>query len=142
SRGLDVTAETCPHYLVLTDEMLERKGAVAKCAPPLRSADEQEKLWETIAEGLVHVIASDHSPCPEEMKRAEHFAGAWGGIAGAQSSLELLVGEGHMKRGIPLPDISRMLSFEPAKRFGLLDRKGEIRIGADADLALVDLHGA
>ncbi|MDF2834483.1 MAG: allantoinase [Paenibacillus sp.] len=141
-RGVDVTAETCPHYLVLTEEMLASKGAAAKCAPPLRSEAEQEKLWETVREGLVHVIASDHSPCPEEMKDAEHFAGAWGGIAGAQSSLTLLVGEGHMKRGIPLTEISRMLSYEPAKRFGLLNRKGEIRIGADADLALVDLAAA
>ncbi|MHA6481904.1 allantoinase AllB [Paenibacillus sp. strain BS8-2] len=138
-RGVDVTAETCPHYLVLTDDMLASKGAAAKCAPPLRSAAEQAKLWETIAEGLVQVIASDHSPCPEEMKNAEQFAGAWGGIAGAQSSLTLLVGEGHMKRGIPLTEISRMVSCEPARRFGLSDRKGEIRIGGDADLVLMDL---
>ncbi|MDQ6418812.1 allantoinase [Paenibacillus sp. LHD-117] len=141
-RGVDVTVETCPHYLTLTDGMLARKGAAAKCAPPLRNAEEQQKLWGAVASGQVDMISSDHSPCPEEMKDKEHFADAWGGIAGAQSSLELIVGEGHVKRGLPLTAISRMLSYEPAKRFGLLDRKGEIRIGADADLALVDLNAA
>lgn len=139
-RGMDVTLETCPHYLKLTDLSLDAKGASAKCAPPLRSAEEQAKLWDAVAAGYVDMIASDHSPCPEDMKQADNLFEAWGGIAGAQSSLELMVGEGHVKRGIPLTLLTRMLSYEPARRFGLLDRKGEIRIGADADLALIDLN--
>lgn len=139
-RGMDVTLETCPHYLKLTDLSLEEKGASAKCAPPLRSAEEQAKLWDAVAAGYVDMITSDHSPCPEDMKQADNLFEAWGGIAGAQSSLELMVGEGHVKRGIPLTLLTRMLSYEPAKRFGLLDRKGDIRIGTDADLALIDLN--
>lgn len=141
-RGLDVTLETCPHYLKLTDESLAAKGAAAKCAPPLRGAEEQEKLWRAVSEGFVDMISSDHSPCPEEMKATDDMFEAWGGIAGAQSSMELMIGEGHMKRGIPLTQLTRMLSFEPARRFGLSDRKGEIRIGADADLALLDLNAS
>ncbi|MCR2807614.1 allantoinase [Paenibacillus soyae] len=141
-RGLDVTLETCPHYLKLTDESLAAKGAAAKCAPPLRGAEEQEKLWRAVSEGYVDMIASDHSPCPEEMKAADNMFEAWGGIAGAQSSMELMIGEGHVKRGIPLTQLTRMLSREPARRFGLSDRKGEIRIGADADLALLDLNAS
>lgn len=139
--GLNVTVETCPHYLALTDEDLPRIGALAKCAPPLRSREEQEQLWSAVIAGEVDIIASDHSPCPGSMKemRDGNFFAAWGGISGAQSSLELVIGEGHIQRGIPLPALSRMLSYEPARRFGLAS-KGQIIQGADADLVFVDLN--
>lgn len=138
-RGLDVTVETCPHYLTLTEDDMERMGAVAKCAPPLRSAEDREKLWQAVADGHIDIMASDHSPSPQELKQSPSFFEAWGGIAGAQSSLELMVDEGHLKRGLPLPLLSRMLSLHPAARFGLHPRKGEIALGADADLALMNL---
>ncbi|WP_020617831.1 allantoinase AllB [Paenibacillus daejeonensis] len=140
SRGMDVTTETCPHYLVLTERAFETVGAAAKCAPPLRDEAQQEALWELLADGAIDLIASDHSPCPAELKDKPDFFEAWGGIAGAQNSLELIVGEGHVKRGLPLPLLSRVLSLAPARRFGLHPRKGEIRIGADADLVLLDLE--
>lgn len=139
-RGMNVTVETCPHYLALTSADLDRKGAVAKCSPPLRDAEERAKLWNAVAEGRVDMISSDHSPCPASMKEADNFFDAWGGIAGAQSSVELIVGEGHVKRGLPLTLISELLASGPARRFGLQDSKGEIRIGADADLVLIDLN--
>ncbi|CAM4356256.1 allantoinase [Paenibacillus alkaliterrae] len=139
-RGMDVTVETCPHYLTLTAADLGRKGAVAKCSPPLRDEPEREKLWTAIAAGDIDMVSSDHSPCPAPMKEADNFFDSWGGIAGAQSSVELVVGEGHVKRGIPLPLLSRLLSGAPAGRFGLDAAKGEIRIGADADLVLIDLN--
>ncbi|MFC5452232.1 allantoinase [Paenibacillus aestuarii] len=138
AKGMDVTVETCPHYLALTANDLARIGPVAKCAPPLRSAEEQERLWAKVADGAIDIIASDHSPCPTALKQGNIFE-AWGGISGAQSSLELMLEEGWRRRRIPLPQLARMLSLEPAKRFGLYPRKGEIAIGADADLALVDL---
>ncbi|MFF2481098.1 allantoinase [Paenibacillus sp. NPDC058071] len=139
ARGIDVTVETCPHFLKLTSDSMTEKGASAKCAPPLRSEEEREKLWQAVAAGNIDIIASDHSPCPEELKRGAHFFEVWGGIAGAQNSLELIVGEGHVKRRLPLPLLAGMLSSGPAERFGLADRKGEIRVGADADFAIVDL---
>ena len=138
AKGLDVTVETCPHYLVLTSADLERLGPVAKCAPPLRTSEDQARLWEELADGKIDILASDHSPCPTHMKQGDFFE-AWGGISGAQSSLELMLDEGYLRREVPLPLFSRMLSLEPAKRFGLHPRKGEIAIGADADLALVDM---
>lgn len=138
ANGLDVTVETCPHYLVLTDEDVEWLGPVAKCAPPVRTAEDQAKLWGELATGHLDIIASDHSPSPKHMKQGDFFA-AWGGISSAQSSLELMLDEGHLRRGTPLPELARMLALEPAKRFGLYPRKGEIAIGADADLAIVDL---
>ncbi|MFD0681057.1 MULTISPECIES: allantoinase [unclassified Paenibacillus] len=140
AQGLDVTLETCPHYLTLTEDDMVNLGPVAKCAPPLRSKQEQEKLWNALAAGQIDLIASDHSPSPPELKRAESFFEAWGGIAGAQSSLELMVDEGHIKRGLPMPLISRLLSLNPAQRFGLYPRKGEINLEADADFAIIDLN--
>ncbi|MFC5530588.1 allantoinase AllB [Cohnella yongneupensis] len=137
--GVDVTVETCPHYLVFTDEELERLGPLGKCAPPFRGPREREGLWERLADGKIDLIASDHSPCPPEMKlgpTSDYFA-IWGGIAGAQSTLQLVFDEGHLKRGIPLHVLSKALSEAPAKRFGLFPRKGRIAIGADADLVLV-----
>lgn len=139
AQGLDVTVETCSHYLVLTDEDVEWLGPVAKCAPPVRTAEDQAKLWGELAAGHLDIIASDHSPSPKHMKQGDFFA-AWGGISSAQSSLELMLDEGHLRRGTPLPELARMLALEPAKRFGLYPRKGEITIGADADLAIVDLQ--
>lgn len=137
-RGLNVTVETCPHYLKLTSTSMVEKGAVAKCAPPLRSEEEQQKLWMALEAGQIDIIASDHSPCPETMKHASSFVEAWGGIAGAQSSMEILIGEGYVKRGIELPLLAHMLAYAPAKRFGLQHCKGEIRVGLDADIVLVN----
>src|SRR5207244_4147746 len=78
-RGVDVTCETCPHYLLFTEEDIERLGALAKCAPPLRPAYEVEALWHRVLERDVQLVASDHSPAPPEMKEADDFFEAWGG---------------------------------------------------------------
>ncbi|MEK5253161.1 allantoinase [Paenibacillus sp. FSL F4-0125] len=139
-RGLDVSAETCPHYLVLTETDMETLGPVAKCAPPLRSGLEQEKLWEMLAQGKIDLIASDHSPCPTELKVQPElsFFEAWGGISGAQSSLELMFHEGVNVRGLPVTLISRLLAGQPAKRFGLEHLKGTIALGLDADFVLLN----
>ncbi|MBW4085695.1 allantoinase [Paenibacillus sp. S150] len=139
-RGLDVTAETCPHYLTLTEDSMEQLGPVVKCAPPLRSPEEQERLWEVLAGGQIDLIASDHSPCPPELKLDPDltFFEAWGGISGAQSSLELMFHEGVHVRGLPVSQISALLSELPARRFGLNHRKGSIALGLDADLVLLN----
>ncbi|MFC4103078.1 allantoinase [Paenibacillus xanthanilyticus] len=138
-RGLDVTVETCPHYLTLTADDMERLGPVAKCAPPLRDAQQIERLWSHLAKGHIDIIASDHSPSPWSMKSTEGrtFADAWGGIAGAQSSLELMVDEA-LARGIPLARIAAVTATGPAKRLGLYPRKGDIAVGFDADIAILD----
>ncbi|SFI35803.1 allantoinase [Paenibacillus sp. UNC496MF] len=140
--GLDVTAETCPHYLVFADDDAARIGVHAKCAPPIRGSREREALWELLADGKIDFVASDHSPCPPAMKETAdgNVFAAWGGIMGAQSTLEAIVTEGWLKRGIPLPVLSRALSAAPAERFGLAASKGAIAVGLDADLALVDLQ--
>ncbi|MBB6675451.1 allantoinase AllB [Cohnella nanjingensis] len=138
--GQDVTVETCPHYLALTERDMAALGPVAKCAPPLRDEVRQERLWALASAGGIDLVASDHSPCPEALKSPADgsFFGAWGGIAGAQSSLEVMLHEGAFLRGIPLQRIAALVAGMPAKRFGLYPRKGEIAVGFDADLALVD----
>jgi len=139
-RGVDVTVETCPHYLSLTVKDLEEKGALAKCAPPLRDEYEVEDLWMAVANGEINVIGSDHSPAPASMKTiTDNYFEGWGGISGAQSTLNILLTEGHFKRNISLEKIVELTATNPAKIFGLTN-KGTIAIGYDADLTLVNLN--
>jgi allantoinase len=137
-RGADVTCETCPHYLVLTGDDVERIGAAAKCAPPIRFAAEREALWRSLIAGEIDFVASDHSPAPPSMKSSSSFFDIWGGVSGCQTTMGLLLFQGHSLRGIPLQQISTWISAGPAKRYRLVD-KGHIEVGADADLTLVDL---
>ncbi len=144
-QGLDVTLETCLHYLIMTVDDVERLGPVAKCAPPIRDAGQRERLWRLLADGCIDLVTSDHSPCPPELKALDAgrtFFDAWGGISGAQSSLELLLHEGFKKRGLPLHLLADLAAGAPARRFGLYPRKGEIGVGFDADLAIVDLNAS
>jgi allantoinase len=138
ARGVNVTAETCPHYLVFTEDDLERLGATLKCAPPVRSNAERDALWLEVLAGNVDIIGSDHSPAPPSMKTGTNFFKIWGGISGVQSTLPALLTYGHQARGLALAQIAAMLSANPAKRFGVR-QKGRLEVGADADLALVDL---
>jgi allantoinase len=130
AQGTDVSIETCPHYLFFTEDDVVRLGAVAKCAPPLRAAAEQDALWNQLLAGTVDIVASDHSPAPPEMKTGD-FGKAWGGIAGVQSTLAVLLDR------VPLERISSLVSTEPARRFRI-PSKGAIAIGMDADLTLVN----
>jgi allantoinase len=152
-QGVDVTCETCPHYLLLTEEDVEKFGAVAKCAPPLRTKSAQEVLWRYVENGYVSTIGSDHSPAPPELKQADNFFKAWGGISSVQHTLPLLLSSWRTPHPGPLPvgrgagddrssalqAIARLTSFNVAERFQLPRTKGRIAVGADADLALVDL---
>lgn len=136
-RGVNVSVETCPHYLCFTGEDMERLGAVLKCAPPLRGRAEVEALWASIRAGEINTIGSDHSPSTPDLKARDDFFEVWGGIAGVQSTLAALLTEGR-KRGLGLPLLSSLLSANPARRFAL-QGKGGLQPGNDADLVLVDL---
>jgi allantoinase len=132
ARGVDATCETCPHYLVLTDDDLETLGTRAKCAPPLRPAAEGEALWAHLGAGRIAFVASDHSPAPPALKQGG-FAAAWGGVSGCQFLLALLLDAGRL----PPQAVAALTSANVAERFRLA--KGRLEPGADADLALVDL---
>jgi allantoinase len=139
-RGVRVTCETCPHYLHLTEEDVERLGAVAKCAPPLRSHDERLVLWQAVLRGEVDMIASDHSPSSPDLKESADFFAVWGGISGIQSTLQILLT--HLsEQGLPLEKIAALTSTNPAERFRLLG-KGRLEPSYDADLVLVDLNAS
>lgn len=136
-RGVDVSCETCPHYLLFTADDMERLGALAKCAPPLRSAADREALWRCLADGSLPMVASDHSPSPPELKRGS-FADAWGGISGCQTLLTSLLTAGWAARTLSLTTLADVAAAFPARRFEL-HGKGAIKLGADADLVVVDL---
>lgn len=136
NQGVDVTVESCPHYLTLTTDDLERLGVLVKCAPPLRSTKTQEGLWAAVARGEVDTIGSDHSPCPPQMKSRGSFWDAWGGISGIQHALPLVYSQG-LEHGLPGERIAAMLSSTPALRFHLGPGEGVIRIGSPADLCLL-----
>jgi allantoinase len=140
-RGVHVTSETCPHYLFFDHKDYERIGPAAKCAPPLRSREDVEDLWDCVLGGLVDTLASDHSPCvwEDKAKGMDDIWKAWGGISGIQTMLPALLTEGVHKRGLPLPSLVRMLSGNPARIFGVYPQKGSLQPGADADLVVVDL---
>jgi allantoinase len=138
ARGVNVSIETCPHYLFFTEEDVERLGAVAKCAPPLRTMDEQQGLWRVVLAGHVDIVASDHSPTEPALKSGE-FGRAWGGIAGVQSTLAVLLERGYHARKLPLTRLASLVSTKPAERFGLV-RKGALNPGYDADIACVALE--
>ncbi|MDI2586904.1 allantoinase [Psychrobacillus sp. NEAU-3TGS] len=138
-RGVDVTVETCGHYLSLTVKDLEEKGGLAKCAPPLRDEEELEELWVAVANGEIDVISSDHSPAPASMKTiTDNYFEGWGGISGAQSTFNIMLTEGYAKRNLPLEKIVKLMGTNPAKIFGLTN-KGDIAVGYDADFAIVSL---
>jgi len=136
-RGINVTAETCAHYLWLTEDSVEELGAVAKCAPPLRSEAERDSLIESVLRGEVDILSSDHSPSDPALKEREDFFDVWGGIAGVQCSYSVALTLA-AKNGLGLKRVVEMLASNPAKRFGL-KTKGEITEGFDADFILVNL---
>jgi allantoinase len=139
--GAHVTAETCPHYLFFDEKDFERIGPAAKCAPPLRSREKVEALWECVFEGIVDTIGSDHSPCnwEEKEKGMRNIWKAWGGISGIQTMLPALLTEGVHNRGLGLPALMKLLATNPARVFGVYPQKGAIQPGSDADLVVVDL---
>jgi allantoinase len=139
AHGVDVTGETCPHYLLYTEDDSDRLGAMGKCAPPFRSSQDVEELWALLAIGSLHMVVSDHSPSAPDLKVGDDFFKLWGGISGCQSTRQLLL-EGAKKRSIDVAVIAAVTATNVARRFGL-ERKGEVAEGFDADLWLTDLSG-
>jgi len=139
SEGLPVSVETCPHYLHLTAESIPNGATLSKCAPPIRSRENCEKLWQGLSDRTIDLVATDHSPCPPEMKRIKegNFQSAWGGIASLSVALSVLYTEAR-KRGFALTDIARWMSEGPANLAGCQRRKGRIAPGYDADFVIFD----
>lgn len=140
ARGVQVTGETCPHYLALTDEDLVHLGPLAKCSPVLRTRALVDGLWQDVLRGRVDIISSDHCPCPPELRQRgrDDIFEAWGGLPGNQTMLPIMLTEGIHKRRLDLTCLVQMMSLNPARLFGLYPAKGHLGAGADADLVVVD----
>jgi allantoinase len=137
--GLPVTAETCPHYLTFAAEEIPDGGVAFKCAPPIRSRENRERLWEALRDDVIDLVATDHSPCPPAMKKIDSgdFRGAWGGIASLQLALPAVWTEAR-RRGFTIEDLAEWMCAAPARLAGLADRKGRIAPGYDADFVIWD----
>ena len=135
--GLPITVETCPHYLCLAAEDIPDGATEFKCCPPIRERENREQLWAALAEGLIEMVVSDHSPCPPEMKRRDSgdFLRAWGGISSLQLRLPVMW-TAVRRRGHSLRALAEWLCRAPARLVGLENRKGSIRVGCDADLCV------
>jgi allantoinase len=136
ANGLPITVETCPHYLTFVAEEIPDGATQFKCAPPIRNWENREGLWSALQEGVIDLIASDHSPCPPAMKSLDEgrFDQAWGGISSLQVGLPVIWAEA-VTRGFGLADIVRWMSREPARLLGL--HRG-IQVGCPADLVIFD----
>jgi allantoinase len=139
SKGLAITVETCPHYLTFAAEEIPDGATEFKCAPPIRVRENREKLWAALGEGVIDLIATDHSPCTPYMKCREtgDFLQAWGGIASLELSLPAVWTEA-LQRGYSVRHLAEWLCRAPARLAGLDARKGAIAVGFDADLVVWD----
>ena len=139
SKGVYAVAETCPHYLFLNENVLEKVGVFAKCNPPLRSEEERLKMWEFVRDGSIDIIGSDHAPYTKEEKErgSEDIFTPPAGFPGLSTRLPLLftaVKEGKIR----LDKMVELICENPAKIFGLYPQKGTIAVGSDADFVIFD----
>ena len=134
--GIEMTVETCPHYLVFEAEAIADGATQFKCCPPIREADNREELWAALGRGDIDCIVSDHSPCTAELKRLEvgDFGQAWGGISSLQLGLPAVWTEAR-QRGYALVDVVRWMAERPAE-IARLQHKGRIDRGYHADFAV------
>ena len=144
-QGYDITAETCPHYLSMSRDEVLSGGALYKCAPPLRSQEDVERLWSYVVDGTFSGIGSDHSPAAYEEKyvemegrKIETAFDPWGGMSGLQTTVQTVFYEGCVKRNLPPTLLADVMSRKAAKAFGIYGRKGDIKPGFDADFVILD----
>ena len=148
AQGQRIWTETCPQYLLLSDAEMSRYGPLAKIGPPLRPEDgpDRDALWSGLRQGHISLVASDHAPHPQELKRpgwdnifvTPDGASVPFGSPGVETIAPLMYSEGVVKRGLPIWWLARAMSENPARIFGLYPRKGVIQVGSDADLLILD----
>jgi allantoinase len=138
AEGLPVTSECCPHHLHFAAEQIPDGATQFKCTPPIRSAANRDALWAGLREGVIDMIATDHSPCPAEMKRfGEGFDVAWGGIPSLSTALPVVWTE-CVRRGCSLEELANWMSSGPAALAGLSARVGALAVGHDANFVVFD----
>jgi len=136
SQGVNVTVETCPHYLTFTEADVLRQRGRLKINPPIRSAEERDGVWSRLLSGAVSVVASDHAPWPTDFKDSERMLENHSGVPGVETLVSVTLGEALHRD----PDLRHFgavvdaMTIAPARRFGIDDRKGSLSPGKDADI--------
>ena len=138
ARGIDITGETCPHYLMLSTDDYARLGGVIRVNPPVREAGNQEPLWAALADGAIDLIATDHAQHAIEEKTRNDIWTVDAGFPGVETQMPLMLTAVNAGR-MSICDYVRLAAAAPAKIWGLYPKKGTIQPGADADIAIVDL---
>jgi dihydroorotase len=139
--GVDVTGETCPHYLLLSTDDYERLGLVAKVSPSIKTPADRDGLWEAVLDGTIDTLASDHAPHPPEHKLVSSVWAAASGFPGVETIVPLMLDQVAGGR-LPLARFVDALATRPAQIFGFYPRKGWLAVGSDADVIVVDMGGA
>ena len=139
AEGLPITVETCPHYLHFAAEEVADGATLLKCAPPIRSKQNQEQLWRGLRDEIIDMVVTDHSPCPPAMKHSTtgRFDLAWGGIVSLSLALSVIYTES-TRRGFTLDHIVRWMSSAPAALAGMSHRAGSLEAGRDANFIVFD----
>jgi dihydroorotase len=138
ARGVDITGETCPHYLLLSTEDYDRVPGVIAVNPPVRQKVNQEPIWAALLDGAIDMIATDHAPHTPEEKTRNDIWTVDCGFPGVETQMPLMLNEVNAGR-MSISDYVRMSSYNPARIWGLYPRKGSLQPGADADIAMIDL---
>jgi dihydroorotase len=139
ARGVDITAETCPHYLLLsTEDQARLPGSFLRVKPPIREAGHAEPLWQALISGTIDMISTDHAPHLPAEKMTESIWDAAAGFPGVETSMPLMLAAVSAGR-MTLADYVRRSSYNQARAFGLFPRKGLLAPGSDADIVLVDM---
>ncbi len=141
NKGVDITSETCPHYLFLpAEQYMNALGSKLRVNPPVRSSEHSYFLYNAILDGTVDMITTDHAPHTREEKLNPNIWQASSGLLGVETVVPLMLSEAVNKRGMSLNHLVKLCAENPAKVWGLWPRKGSLQIGADADLTIVDLN--
>jgi allantoinase len=137
--GLPLTVETCPHYLHLAAQEIGDGATQFKCAPPIRRRENRDGLWQGLRDGVIDLVATDHSPCPPAMKQMKSgdFRAAWGGISSVSLALSVVWTEAQ-RRGFALTDVVRWMAEAPARLAGCQETKGSLTVAHDADFVVFD----
>jgi dihydroorotase len=138
ARGVEITGETCPHYLLLTEADYDKFGGIVRVNPPVREAPNRQPLWDALMDGTVDIIATDHAPHTPEEKTRNDIWTVDCGFPGVETQMPLMLTEVNSGRAT-LQDYVRWSAEAPAKIWGLYPRKGTLTVGSDADIAIVDL---
>jgi len=141
ARGVDITGETCPHYLLFDERAYAEQQGIIRVNPPVRERNHQLGLWEGLRDGTIDMIATDHAPHAPAEKLRNDIWSVDCGFPGVETQMPLMLTQVRAGR-LSLTDYVRLSSTNPARAFGLYPAKGALLPGSDADIALVDLECA